>query len=150
VYSTEVPSEVVLLPLLEATHLSAAMVQRLHMTGVGESPPRAAILLTLTGGSLGYSGDKPKCVRCTKSNSRYAQYLLTNRIMPLFVPCSRSSTQPARPFVPLHHRSAESTSRAKSDLCPFFLLVQCSFDIELQGSYCGESHAVRCAGGLEL
>ncbi|KAJ7889908.1 LIM-domain-containing protein [Mycena olivaceomarginata] len=51
-------------------YASAAMVQRRHMTGDGESPPRAAIPRTLTGGSPSprrFGGDNPKCARCTKS-----------------------------------------------------------------------------------
>ncbi|KAJ7248895.1 hypothetical protein B0H12DRAFT_1123229 [Mycena haematopus] len=50
-------------------YASAAMVQRRHMTGDGESPPRP-MTRTLTGGSPSprrFVGDNPKCARCTKS-----------------------------------------------------------------------------------
>ncbi|KAF8172816.1 hypothetical protein K438DRAFT_1851185 [Mycena galopus ATCC 62051] len=50
-------------------YASAAMVQRRHMTGDGESPPRV-VARTLTGGSPSprrFGGDNPKCARCAKS-----------------------------------------------------------------------------------
>jgi hypothetical protein len=50
-------------------YASAAAVQRRHMTGDGESPPRP-IARTLTGGSPSprrYGGDNPMCARCAKS-----------------------------------------------------------------------------------
>ncbi|KAK7055254.1 cysteine and glycine-rich protein 3 [Favolaschia claudopus] len=73
-------------------YASAAMVQRRHMTGDGESPPRP-IARTLTGGSPSprrFAADSPKCARCAKSVFFAEQVKAANKIY--HKPCLRCTS----------------------------------------------------------